>query len=116
MARGFKTGGRKPGSKNKRTAEREAATEELVVQLSEALGVAAFSGDAHALLVMVYKNETLPIDMRIDAAKAAIRFEKPTLGVVESGPNALERYVARVPNKAATPDEWQEQHSPAQVH
>lgn len=35
-----------------------------------------FTGDAHKLLMMVYKNQQLPIMVRLDAAKAAIRFEK----------------------------------------
>jgi len=39
----------------------------------------AFEGDAHALLVAIYKNPKQPIELRLDAAKAAIRFEKPAL-------------------------------------
>jgi hypothetical protein len=35
--------------------------------------------DAHALLVSVYKDPSQPLDLRIDAAKAAIPFEKPRL-------------------------------------
>jgi hypothetical protein len=32
--------------------------------------------DAHAFLTSVYRDPTQPIDVRMDAAKAAIRFEK----------------------------------------
>jgi hypothetical protein len=39
----------------------------------------AFEGDAHALLVAVYTDPQQPIELRLDAAKAAIRFEKPAL-------------------------------------
>jgi hypothetical protein len=35
---------------------------------------------AHALLVWTYRNAELPIDVRLDAAKAAVPFEKPRLG------------------------------------
>jgi hypothetical protein len=33
---------------------------------------APFKGDAHALLVTIYQDQTLPLAMRLDAAKAAI--------------------------------------------
>jgi hypothetical protein len=32
---------------------------------------APFKGDAHALLVMIYQDQTLPLAMRLEAAKAA---------------------------------------------
>ena len=35
------------------------------------------------LLVLVYKNQDLPLDIRLEAAKAAIRFEKAALAAVE---------------------------------
>jgi hypothetical protein len=114
MARGFKTGGRKPGSKNRRTAELEAATETAARTISEALGT-AFEGDAHAFLMAVYKNEANPIDIRIDAAKAAIRFEKPSLAALEAKTEIVHRFVARLPNKAENPVKWQQQHAPKQT-
>ena len=43
---------------------------------------APFKGDAHALLVMIYQDQTLPLAIRLDAAKAAIPFEKPELAVM----------------------------------
>lgn len=111
MAQGFKTGGRKPGSKNKRTEELQAAADSAAKQISEALGV-AFEGDAHAFLMAVYKDMSRPVELRIDAAKAAIRFEKPSLASLEAKTEVTHRYVARVPNKAETPDTWQQQHAP----
>jgi hypothetical protein len=39
----------------------------------------AFEGDAHALLMAIYKDPAQPTELRLDAAKAAIRFEKPAL-------------------------------------
>lgn len=38
-----------------------------------------FTGDAHAFLVKTYQDSRLTIGTRLDAAKAAIRFEKPAL-------------------------------------
>ena len=39
----------------------------------------AFCGDAHALLMSVYKDPTQPIAVRIEAARKAIGYEKPKL-------------------------------------
>lgn len=44
----------------------------------------AFEGDAHALLMMLYKDTTQPLDIRLDAAKAAIGYEKPRLSNVDA--------------------------------
>jgi hypothetical protein len=112
MARGVKTGGRKPGSKNKRTVELAAAAENAAQAIAQALGE-VFEGDAHAFLMAVYKDMTRPIETRIDAAKAAIRFEKPTLATLDSKTEVVHRYVADVPEVAATVDQWHKQHAPA---
>jgi len=42
-----------------------------------------FHGDAHALFVLVYQDTTQPMDVRLEAAGKAIRFEKPALAAVE---------------------------------
>src|ERR1700722_9208981 len=84
---GTRTGrprGRPKGSKNKRTAEREAATQEMATRIGKAVG-GAFEGDAHAYLTSVYKDPSKPENVRIDAAKAAIRYERPALAPVEQG-------------------------------
>lgn len=112
MARGFKSGGRKAGSRNKRTAELEAAVKSTAEMVASALGIDTFDGDAHAFLMLVYKNSAMPIDLRIDAAKAALRFEKPALASHEVRSESVVRYVARVPDKATSPDTWQQQHEP----
>lgn len=109
MARGFKSGGRKPGSKNKRTKELQAEQERLASRIGEIISD-PFEGDAHALLVCIYKDQSRDIALRLEAAKAAIRFEKPALGAVETGPEVLERYVARVPAKSESVEAWQQQH------
>ena len=53
-------------------------------RITEALGVDAFDGDAHALLVAIYKDPAQPIALRLDAAKAAISFEKPRLAALKA--------------------------------
>jgi hypothetical protein len=72
--------GRPPGAKNTRTVEREAQMREAAVLITQALGDTAFEGDAHDFLMAVYKDETHRLEVRIDAAKAAIGYEKPRLG------------------------------------
>lgn len=82
---GNKTGkprGRPAGAKNRRTAAREAKMAEVSGIISETVEN-AFEGDSHALLMAVYKNPAHDWDVRIDAAKAAIGYEKPRLGAVQ---------------------------------
>jgi hypothetical protein len=82
---GTRTGnprGRPKGAKNKRTQEREAATQEAARKL-EAVIPNAFQGDSHAFLVSVYKDPAHPIERRLDAAKAAIPYERPRLSTTE---------------------------------
>src|SRR6266852_1806297 len=84
---GTRTGyprGRPKGAKNKRTAEREAAMKEMAAQIGKAVG-GAFEIDALAYLMSVYKDPSKPENVRIDAAKAAIRYERPALAPVEQG-------------------------------
>jgi hypothetical protein len=82
MAQGHKTGGRQKGTKNKKT---------VLLALAEILGDNAFEGDAHSLLIAVYKDQSQPIELRLEAAKAAIRFEKPALAALDAPGNNRER-------------------------
>lgn len=59
---------------------------DLTVKLREVLPN-VFEGNAHELLVAVYKNEDLPLPTRIDAAKAAIAHETPKLAAIEHSGN-----------------------------
>lgn len=74
--------GRKPGSKAAKTVERLQKVEDVMRSLDQALPN-AFRGDAHAFLCAVYKNPEFPAKLRLDAATAAIGYEKPRLAAVE---------------------------------
>ena len=79
-----KTGGRKAGTPNKRTLALRSATDSLAERIVAALGEDGFKGDAHALLVAVYKDGRQPIELRMQAAKAALPVEKPRLAAIET--------------------------------
>ena len=85
MARGVKTGGgSREGSPNKRTVARERAVAAAAEKIADALGPNAFEGDAHALLAAIYKDPSRPIELRLDAARAAIAYERPRLAVMNA--------------------------------
>jgi len=93
---GERRGGRKRGTKNKRTLARERAQAETAVKITEALGVDAFEGDAPALLTAIYKDAAQPIGLRMDAAKAAMGYEKPRFAAADvnvAGHMTLEQLV-----------------------
>lgn len=73
--------GRKPGVRSARTVDRLRKVAELQSVLNETIP-RVFKGDAHAFLTAVYKNEDLDLKMRLDAATAAIGYEKPRLAAV----------------------------------
>lgn len=73
--------GRPKGTQNKRTG----AIKQAVAKAAERLEAAipdAFVGDAHAFLVSIYKDPQQPLDLRMEAAGKAIRYEKPALAAV----------------------------------
>jgi hypothetical protein len=85
---GMKTGrprGRPKGAKNKRTVEREATLKEMAATIEEAVE-GAFGGDALAYLTSIYKDPAKPDNLRMDAAKVAIRYERPALAPIEQPP------------------------------
>lgn len=81
-APGERRGGRKKGSRNKRTEERLAAMQAAAKQIEDVIS-GAFAGDAHALLVAIYKDPAHSVVLRLEAAKAAIAYEKPKLAAVQ---------------------------------
>lgn len=80
-----KTGGRQKGSKNKGNPERKAALDALAERV-EAVIPKAFAGDSHAYLMAIYKDPSIETAVRIEAAKAAIAYEKPRLAPIEVKP------------------------------
>lgn len=75
--------GRPAGSKSTRTIEREREIAEVARVIESALDK-PFKGDAHTLLMTIYKDESQPVERRLDAAKAAVAYEKPRLSSVEA--------------------------------
>src|SRR5262245_55297861 len=110
MARGFKTGGRQKGTKNKRTLLIEGNTRQSLGRAGEILGEDAFEGDAHALLIQIYKNIRLPLELRLHAAKAAIRFEKPALAPQDSKGMVQNVRYAVSDEPEPTIEEWAAKH------
>ena len=105
MARGFKTGGRQKGSKNKRTLLLEERKRALLDNAKEITGGDLFEGDAHAFLILTYKDKSQPMNLRLDAAKAAIRFEKPALTAVDAHSKTETVHYA-ISDEPMTPEEW----------
>jgi hypothetical protein len=85
MTVGRKTGGRKLGVKNKSTIEKRRALAAAVSKFQKKNKGNVFEGDALGLLVLVYKDNDLPLAMRMAAAQVAIRYEKPALSAVQHG-------------------------------
>jgi acyl-CoA reductase-like NAD-dependent aldehyde dehydrogenase len=76
MALGRKTGGRKPGSLNKATVVVNQVTELLMGTIAQA---GEEDIDALQLLQRAYRLKEMPLAVRIECAKAAIKHETPTL-------------------------------------
>jgi len=112
MAHGKKTGGRKKGVPNKRTLQRQEALQQAVKAAAEATGTTMFDGDAHALLALIYRNEALPIDLRADAAKSAIRFEKPALASTDNRNTDTTTYLVALPSGETMTQEWKAKYAP----
>jgi type II secretory pathway component PulM len=74
------------------------------------LGSNVFEGDAHAVLVSVYKDLTQPMQLRLAAAQAAVRYEKPALSAVDTTVDDKRSYVARMPQPEPTPEQWLRQY------
>src|SRR5919197_1464062 len=68
------------GEKRRRTERaKEAATQYLKQN-----GDAVFPGDGIDLMIAVYKNETLPLPLRIQCAAIAAPFERPKLTATDA--------------------------------
>lgn len=105
MPVGRKTGGRQKGTPNKRTVATQEALTETRERIAGLLGDYAFAGDAHALLIAVYSNGEMAIDTRLDAAKAAIPYEKPRLASVDFGNKGDRPLVVEIMQFGSGPDQ-----------
>src|SRR5262245_46663535 len=81
-----KTGGRKAGTPNKKTAALKQAVAEAVGALP-----GAFEGDSYAFLATVYKDRALPLHVRMTAATAAIPYERPRLSNIAMTHRSVEQ-------------------------
>jgi hypothetical protein len=82
MAIGRKTGGgSRKGSPNRKTTARARAAARATA-LADALGSHAFAGDALGLLQLVYRDGRQPVELRLDAARAAAPYERPRLSAI----------------------------------
>lgn len=87
-APGERRGGRRAGTPNKHTAQLRAAQAAAAEKVTQALGEAAFTGDGLAFLQAVYKDSHRPVELRLNAAKAAVPFERPRLqSIALAGPD-----------------------------
>jgi hypothetical protein len=94
VARGFKTGGRKPGVRNRRT-------QSLLNGLEES-GLMPLD-----YLLSIMRDNKQDVDRRIDAAKAAAAYCHPRLAQIESTINERERPI--ISHRPLTDEEWEAQ-------
>jgi hypothetical protein len=108
---GTKSGGKKKGSKNKSTLARLAAIEEASKKIASTDGSGVFPGDAQALLAVIYKTESFPLDVRMRAAEMANTRERPALQSVDSNIKDQRTYVVEMPAPVKDLDEWKRLHA-----
>jgi hypothetical protein len=86
--------GRPKGSKNARTKVLGEAMTIAAARLSELLPDVK-TLDAHSLLIAIYSDPAMPIAIRLEAARAALRVEKPALQATQvSGELTLQAGIA----------------------
>lgn len=96
--------GRPVGFRLQQTRDREARVQAAAAVIEELLPE-AFKGDAHALLMSVYKDTTLPLLVRLDAAKASIAYEKPRLAAVEHSADGNQPVIYQIITGVPRPDD-----------
>ena len=101
---GAKSGGRKPGSKNKLTLSIAQLRAKAVQTMNDALGDRAFKGDGVDFLQAIYKNPEFDFDVRMEAATRASKFERATK--TESMIDDKREYIVRMPEPPKDMDDW----------
>lgn len=102
MAAGRKTGGRVAGVPNKATIARQAKI--------EASGLTPLD-----FMMNIMRDEAMAPEARFEAAKAAAPYVHPKLSSVDNTGEAVRHYVARLPHKATSTDQWLSEHAPPQL-
>ena len=87
--------------------------------------VGVFSGSSHEFLMSIYQDLAMPVELRADAAKAALRYEAPQTEQVPylvitdkeleqiDFPDGPPRYKVRMPAPVKDLDEWRAKYDPA---
>jgi hypothetical protein len=98
---GGKSGGRKPGSKNKLTLARAKALEELKKHWNGALPENAFKGNALELIQYFYKHPDTDPLFAVECASKAMQFEVPkkSEATIEDNRSYVVRMPADTPGK-----------------
>ena len=96
MARGYKTGGRKRGTPNKVTQQ---IRDEIVGSGERPL----------EYMIRVMRDPSAPTERRDDMAKAAAPYIHARLAAIEHQGDIVQSYVMRIPEPAATTEEWEAQ-------
>jgi hypothetical protein len=76
------------------------------IGIANADGSGIFPGDAQALLTIIYKTESFPLDVRMRAAEMANTRERPALQAVDSNIKDQRTYVVEMPPPVKDLDEW----------
>lgn len=71
--------GRPKGSKNKSTLAKQEAIAKAIEVMRQVFGKDEFKGDSHDLLTLIYKCPEFPFDVRVDAAKACLPYDRVRL-------------------------------------
>jgi hypothetical protein len=90
--------GRPRGSRNPNTKARREASQAIIRQFAID-NPDAFAGDAVSLMQCIYRDASLPLEIRLDAASKAARFERPALAAT------LTRDTTPVPATQAAADQ-----------
>jgi len=94
MARGFKSGGRKRGTPNK-------VTQEIRDEIAR-------SGEQPLeYMIRVMRDSSASIERRDDMAKAAAPYLHARLAAIEHQGDIAQSFVVRIPEPAATTEEWE---------
>jgi hypothetical protein len=93
--------GRPRGSRNPNTKARREAVKQVIQQF-QIDHPNAFPGDAVSLMQCIYRDASLPLEIRLDAASKAARFERPALAAVmtNEASGATSPRVMLVPTKS----------------